>query len=73
MKTLDTQLDETLSTERPIAALSVVFGTLAMALAALRLYGVRAFVVMRRTREIGCGWRWELRGGQYCGWCCAKC
>ncbi|HEY3938873.1 MAG TPA: ABC transporter permease [Bryobacteraceae bacterium] len=53
MKTLDTQLNETLSTERLIASLSVVFGVLATALAALGLYGVTAFVVASRTKEIG--------------------
>ncbi len=53
MKTVAAQLDETLSTERLIAALSVVFGALATVLAALGLYGVMAFVVTRRTREIG--------------------
>jgi predicted permease len=53
LKTLQTQLDETLSTERLIAFLSVVFGVLATVLAALGLYGVMAFVVARRTREIG--------------------
>jgi ABC-type antimicrobial peptide transport system permease subunit len=53
MKTLENQLDETLSTERLIASLSAVFGALATLLAALGLYGVMAFVVARRTREIG--------------------
>jgi predicted permease len=53
MKTVDRQLDETLSTERLIAALSASFGVLATVLAALGLYGVMAFVVARRTREIG--------------------
>ena len=53
MKTLERQLDETLSTERLIAALSAAFGVLATVLAALGLYGVMAFVVARRTREIG--------------------
>jgi predicted permease len=53
MKTLENQLDETLSTERLIASLSGVFGSLATVLAALGLYGVMAFVVARRTREIG--------------------
>jgi predicted lysophospholipase L1 biosynthesis ABC-type transport system permease subunit len=53
MKTLEGQLDETLSTERLIASLSVVFGALATVMAALGLYGVMAFVVARRTKEIG--------------------
>ena len=53
MKTLGEQLDETLSTERLIATISGAFGVLATLLAALGLYGVLAFVVARRTREIG--------------------
>jgi predicted permease len=53
MKTLEHQLDDTLSTERLIAVLSAAFGILATLLAAIGLYGVMAFVVARRTREIG--------------------
>ncbi len=53
LNTLENQLDETLSTERLIASVAVVFGGLATVLAALGLYGVMAFVVARRTREIG--------------------
>ena len=53
MKTLSRQLDETLSTERLIALLSGAFGILATLLAAMGLYGVMAFVVARRTKEIG--------------------
>jgi predicted permease len=53
MKTLDTQLDEALATERLIALLSAGFGGVATLLAALGLYGVMAFAVARRTREIG--------------------
>jgi predicted permease len=53
MKTVDTQLDEILNTERLIASLSVVFGLVATALAALGLYGVVSFSVASRTKEIG--------------------
>ncbi|MGO9261809.1 MAG: ABC transporter permease [Bryobacteraceae bacterium] len=53
MKTLGRQLDETLNTERLVATLSAAFGVLATLLAALGLYGVMAFVVVRRTKEIG--------------------
>ncbi len=53
LKTLEEQLDETLSTERLIAFLSTVFGLLATVLAALGLYGVMAFLVTRRAGEIG--------------------
>lgn len=53
LKTLDRRLDETLSTERLIAVLSIVFGALATVMAALGLYGVMAFSVVRRTNEIG--------------------
>lgn len=53
VRTLQEQLDETLSTERLIAFLSTVFGLLAAVLAALGLYGVMAFLVTRRAGEIG--------------------
>jgi predicted permease len=53
MKTLETQLDETLLTERLIALLSAGFGFLATVLAVVGLYGVMAFVVTRRTKELG--------------------
>ncbi len=53
MKTLSSQLDETLMTERLIALLSAGFGMLATVLATIGLYGVMAFAVARRTRELG--------------------
>jgi predicted permease len=53
MKTLTRQMDESLVTERMVAALSSVFGVLATALAIIGLYGVMAYMVTRRSREIG--------------------
>jgi len=53
LRTLDEQVESSLFTERLLAALSGVFGGLATLLAALGLYGVMAFMVARRTREIG--------------------
>src|SRR5262249_30561863 len=50
---LGAQLDQVLLTERLIALLSAGFGLLATLLAAIGLYGVMAFVVARRTKEMG--------------------
>jgi predicted permease len=53
LKTLEGQLDETLLTDRLIATLSAAFGLLATILASVGLYGVMAFVVARRRKELG--------------------
>jgi predicted permease len=53
MKTVESQLDETLTTDRLIAMLSAGFGLLATLLASVGLYGVMAFVVARRRKELG--------------------
>ncbi len=53
LKTVEGQLDETLLTDRLIAMLSAGFGVLATLLATIGLYGVMAFVVVRRRKELG--------------------
>ncbi len=53
MRTTQEQLDNSLTTERMIASLSIAFGILATLLATIGLYGVMAYTVARRTREIG--------------------
>ena len=53
MKTLEKQMENSLVTERLVAALSSAFGVLATLLAGIGLYGVMAYTVARRTREIG--------------------
>jgi predicted permease len=53
MRTTDEQIANSLAAERMIASLSTVFGLLATILAAVGLYGLMAYNVVQRTREIG--------------------
>ncbi len=53
MKTMDRQLEESLVTERMITSLSTGFSLLATALSILGLYGVMAYMITQRAREIG--------------------
>jgi predicted permease len=53
MRTLDDQLNQRLMNERMLSLLSSGFAVLATLLAVVGLYGVLAFVVARRTREVG--------------------
>jgi predicted permease len=53
METFETKVERSLVSERLVGGLSSVFGVLATMLAMIGLYGVMAYGVSRRTREIG--------------------
>jgi putative ABC transport system permease protein len=53
LTTLEDQIDRSLRFERMLATLSSGFGTIALLLSVVGLYGLMSFVVTRRTQEIG--------------------
>ncbi len=53
LRTMEAQIDDSLSSERMIALLAVSFGILATLLAGVGLYGVLAYSTAQLTREIG--------------------
>jgi len=53
INTMQVLVDDSLHTDKFIARLAGVFGLLAMLLASIGLYGIMAYTVARRTRDIG--------------------
>jgi len=53
LRSLDEQVSANLSHERLVARLTMLFGLLALVLAAVGLYGITSYAVARRTSEIG--------------------
>jgi predicted permease len=53
LRTMEDQIDTSLTSERTFARLTTGFGVIALLLAMVGIYGIMAYTVARRTNEIG--------------------
>ena len=66
------QFEESISTERLLANLSIFFGLLATLLVAVGLYGTLSYRIRGAPPNSGYGWRWARIPSRFSGWWFAR-